>query len=355
MSSSVPATPRGRSAPRLDRRAAKPAGWALGAFAGISACAPPVFAHHSEAAFDTDAVIAIRGTIEQFVWRNPHVYIQLSTETATGASVAWEIETGSTPILLRSGWTAESLKPGEVVTIRAHPARSPGRNYAMLVTARKEDGTVLTQSPADTTAVAASSMAGVWRGREESIWPLFEQWGSLRLTEKAQAAQASYEPIRDDPEMQCIAPPTPAMLVAAVLYLAEIELLEDRILMRSEFFDAERTIHMDGRGHPANGERTMQGHSIGRWEGDTLVVDTALFTEHRTANGEGVPSGTQRHVVERFKLSDDRTRLLIDFRVEDPEYLVDPFSASLEWQYAPELRLYRYNCDPEVSRRYTLQ
>jgi hypothetical protein len=336
-------------------RCAKKAGSVLGASLGMFAGAVPAYAHHSEAAFDTDTVIALRGTVERVAWRNPHVYIHLTTEGETGASVTWEIETGSTPILIRSGWTSQSLRPGDVVTIRAHPARNPSRNYAILLTAQKADGAVLTQSPIGTTAMAASSMAGVWRGREESIWPLFERWGDLRLTDKAEAAKAEYDSLRDDPEARCIAPPTPAMLVAAVLYLAEIHLLEDRITMRSEFFDIERTVYMDGRGHPENGERSNHGHSIGHWEGDELVVDTILFAEHRTANGEGVPSGTQRHVVERYRLSEDRTRLLIDFRVEDPEYLVEPFSASLEWQYAPQLRLYRYGCDPEVSRRYTLQ
>ena len=73
---------------RLDHSAPKPAGWALDALVGISAVAPAsLYAHHSDAAFDTDAVIAIRGTVEQFVWRNPHVYIYLSAEAGSGPAV----------------------------------------------------------------------------------------------------------------------------------------------------------------------------------------------------------------------------------------------------------------------------
>lgn len=336
----------------LSRRA----GWVAGALIALSSFALPAFSHHSDAAFDTETVIALRGTVEQFAWRNPHVYIRLSAQEAAGATTTWEVEAGSTPVLLRRGWTAESLKPGDAVTVRAHPSRDGQRNYGMLVTVQKSDGSVLGQSPAESAVATASSLAGIWRGREEALGPIYEQLGGLQLTSKGQAEFASYDPARDDPALQCIAPPTPATLIATVIYLTEIELLEDRILFRSEFFDAERTIWMDGRGHPENGARTIQGHSIGHWEGDTLVVDTTLFADNRSALGDGVASGAQHHVVERFRLSDDRTRLLIDFLVEDPEYLVEPFAASMEWDYAPQFTVYRYNCDPEVSRHYyTLQ
>ena len=128
--------------------------------------------------------------------------------------------------------------------------------------------------------------------------------------------------------------------------------------MRSEFFNSERMIHMDGRAHPENGERTNQGHSIGRWEGEVLVVDTRLFADHRApirGPNEGVPSGAQRHVVERFHLSEDRTRLIVDFVVEDPEYLGEPFSGSLELYHAPELEMLGFNCDPESIERYTVE
>ena len=55
--------------------------------------------------------------------------------------------------------------------------------------------------------------------------------------------------------------------------------------------------------------------------------------------------------MERFRLSEDRTRLLIDFRVEDPEYLAEPFTGTGEWVYMPELELIGIDCDPDVSRR----
>jgi hypothetical protein len=140
----------------------------------------------------------------------------------------------------------------------------------------------------------------------------------------------------------------------------EIEIRDEVIVIRNERFNAERIVHMDGRGHPENAPRTNQGHSIGHWEGDMLVIDTRLFADHRAPisgreGNEGVPAGAAKHVVERMRLSEDRTRLLIDFVVEDPEYLAEPFSGHVEWYYAPQHEMLGFGCDREISMRYTLE
>ena len=58
-------------------------------------------------------------------------------------------------------------------------------------------------------------------------------------------------------------------------------------------------------------------------------------------------------MVERYRLSEDGTRLTVDVYLEDPQYLAQPFSGQLEWQYTPNLKLQRYNCDPQISKIYT--
>ena len=115
------------------------------------------------------------------------------------------------------------------------------------------------------------------------------------------------------------------------------------------------TIYMDGRGHPGNGEPSNQGHSIDRWEGDVLVVDSTLFEENRAGNRAGIPSSAQKHVVERYALNEDGTQIVIDFIVEDPEYLAEPLTGGIEWDYAPDLEMLRFSCDPESASRYTFQ
>ena len=132
----------------------------------------PASGHHSEAGFDTDAVVAFEGTVSRFSWRNPHVYIYVEGTDAAGATVEWEVETGATPIMIRSGWTPDSLEPGEVISVRAHPERMAGRNYVFLMSLEKSDGTTLAQHSGDPRSIASTpDLAGVWKGRGATIDP----------------------------------------------------------------------------------------------------------------------------------------------------------------------------------------
>jgi hypothetical protein len=120
-------------------------------------------------------------------------------------------------------------------------------------------------------------------------------------------------------------------------------------------FQGVSVVPMDGREHPENGQRTGQGHSIGWFEGDVLVVDTTLLQNHPWGNGDGLPSGGQKRVVERYSLSDDGTRITIEAIAEDPEYLAEAVSTVYEWGYTPDVAFIPdTGCDPEVSR-YHLQ
>ena len=80
-----------------------------------------------------------------------------------------------------------------------------------------------------------------------------------------------------------------------------------------------------------------------------MVVDTRLFEDHRSPNRNGVPSGAQKHVVERYRLSDDKTRMLVDVFMEDPQYLTETFEGNVTYYYSPLLKRYNYDCQPEGS------
>ena len=86
-----------------------------------------------------------------------------------------------------------------------------------------------------------------------------------------------------------------------------------------------------------------------------LIVDTTLFSDNRFGNRSGIPSGSQKHSIERFRLSDDKTQLLIDYVIHDPEYMVDPMTGSMSWSYAPEREPMPFACNPENARLYELQ
>jgi len=319
------------------------------------------YAHHSALIFDRDSVVAFEGTVTQFGWANPHVYIHVATDDGVGGTIEWELETDATPILTRSGWSRDSLAPGERVLVRANPDKNPERKHALLVSITKQDGQVLAarsyflrKDSDPRNATGATSLAGVWELNFADYTGFYNVWDGLQLTEAGTASRESYDVLRDSPEAQCIAIPSPGVLVAP--YLNEIVLGEDRILIRNERWNLERIVYMDGRDHPADVEPTNQGHSIGWWEGDTLVVDTVAFERHRSPIlGRGVESGPNKHVVERYTLSEDGTQIAIDFELEDPDYIAEPFASRVIWHYAPHFEMLGFGCDLENSSRYTQQ
>lgn len=109
---------------------------AIAVSAGASAAA-----HHSFAMFDTANPITLSGVVTAFEWTNPHVYIELDTP-AGAAAKHWSIELGSTSILMRAGWTFNTLKKGDEVTAVVAPLRS-GEPGALLVRITLPGGRVL--------------------------------------------------------------------------------------------------------------------------------------------------------------------------------------------------------------------
>jgi len=93
------------------------------AFALFSIC-PSIFAHHGNAAFDLTRFVTLKATITEFVWSNPHSQIYFDVTNDKGQVIHWTCETVQPALLHRAGWTRESLKPGDQVTIVAHPAKS---------------------------------------------------------------------------------------------------------------------------------------------------------------------------------------------------------------------------------------
>ena len=315
-------------------------------------------AHHSDAGFNMESVVAVSGVVTEFSWRNPHVYVNVDVTEPGGIVTKWQFQSGPTMILARAGWTPDLLQPGDRVVARGHPERDPERNtnrrYAFLLMIDKEDGTRLERIRIGmpTTAVA-TDLNGRWRAVGASVDAFIEAYQRLPLTEKGAAAKAEYDIFSDEGLQSCEPMPTPASTaIAAQIYTSEIEVNTNTVFLRSEYYDTERVVYMDGREHPQNGERELHGHSIGWWEDDVLVVDTTNFADHRSPLQDGVPSGAQRHVVERYDLSDDGASLMIDILVEDPEYLAEPLRGTVEWKYTPDAELVRYDCNPEVSRQY---
>jgi hypothetical protein len=133
-------------------------------------------------------------------------------------------------------------------------------------------------------------------------------------------------------------------------YNANLQILQtrDQVILRHEMMHDVRIIHLDGRPHPSRNAQWLAGHSVGHWEGQTLVVDTTNFTER--TNFRGSPQNTRQdifatealHVVERFTPADENT-IHYAFVVEDPSTWTRPWSGEMPIRRF-EGPLYEYAC-----------
>jgi hypothetical protein len=115
-----------------------------------AAAAAPVFAHHSFAAeFDSNKSTTLTGSVTKLDWINPHARLFIEVKDADGKTVNWEVELGPPAILMRSGWTKNSVKSGDKVTVSGNLAKD-GTNLANARTVVLADGTrVFAGSSAD--------------------------------------------------------------------------------------------------------------------------------------------------------------------------------------------------------------
>lgn len=98
-----------------------------------------VNAHHSSAMFDAKKTLNFEGTVREFMWTNPHCFIQVLVPSG-GKTVEWSVEMASPSQIFRSGWRPTSLKPGQKIKISIHPMRDTKVNAGLLVSVTDLDG-----------------------------------------------------------------------------------------------------------------------------------------------------------------------------------------------------------------------
>jgi Family of unknown function (DUF6152) len=111
----------------------------------LSAAASPTFAHHSRAMFDMTRNVIYRGVVKEYTWQNPHSHIVIivgadATDPSTVGT--WDIEASSISLMVSQGWNRSTFKPGDRITVVAHPNRN-GSKDVLLFYAVKPDGTRL--------------------------------------------------------------------------------------------------------------------------------------------------------------------------------------------------------------------
>ena len=316
-------------------------------YAGVAA------SHHGDTEYDLTVTVRYEGVIVEHLWRNPHTLTRLATHTASGEPITLEIEGGSPSILRTGGVTANSLAAGERVTAVVSPSRRFPNQTAYGFEVIKADGTVVPldwsrrhRAQSERLAEAAPDILRTWLPSRDSF-PQMLQWAfGWPLTEKGQAIRARYSPMMHR-HAQCMPMSAPMLMMYPVA--VGLTQANDRITIRSDWLGVERTVYLDGRDHPPSSERSLQGHSTGRWEGKVLVVDTRNFADEVWAT---VQSGAGKHLVERFALAADGKSLSYGFVLDDPEYLVGSVSGSGEMSYRPGLEFGGVDCDLELAKRF---
>jgi hypothetical protein len=330
-------------------------------FGSLVLASSTVLAHHSGAAFfDIDSRIEIAGEVTNVRWRNPHVAFNVTVTGEDGQQEDWVVESNALNMLERQGVSADTVAVGDEVRFWGPPSRS-GNSHMRAYNALLPDGTEVVLIPrtpperrwddhemvasipelankdAGESIAQADGIFRVWdRGRIKLLNP------ELPLTASAAAAKAAFDPLKDDPVLQCI--PTSMPGVMDVSFPIEFSARGDDILLRLEQWDTVRMIHMGGDpGAAAGMPATREGYSVGRWEGGALVVETSNI-DSVYFDDVGTPLSDAVYVVERFKLSDDENSLHWQATTTDPETFTEPVVLEQTFPWVPGEEIKPYDC-----------
>jgi len=174
----------------------------------------------------------------------------------------------------------------------------------------------------------------------------FDDYFSLRLTEAALTAPLP-DPLQDPGYLRC--EPWGFARQTFAPHQLEIKQYADRVELHYGEWDAHRIVHLKERAPPVDGAHTPLGYSVGHYEGDVLVVETALVTENfgPTRIWEGRHSD-QLTAVERYRRPAPE-RLELTATLTDPSTFREPVELKKIWRFAPEQEIARYDCVPAAA------
>jgi len=124
----------------------------------------------------------------------------------------------------------------------------------------------------------------------------------------------------------------------------------DLLVIVTEGINPTRTIHTDGRALPTDPNPQWVGHSTGKWDGDTLVVDTVGFTDRSWIDGMGHPRSEAMHITERLRRR-DFGHVEVQVTFDDPTLYTKPFSIAYTQTLTPDTELTEYVCTENEKDR----
>ena len=305
-------------------------------------------AHHSHSSLDRNNIQTHRGTVTQYDWRMPHVFIKVMAPNPAGEVVEYSIEVLHPPAMMQRGWRKDSLKPGDQITWEGAADKNPDRAYSGLNWLEKSDGTRLEMDKNAVEVEPSTNLTGLWvrdlRGGKPHYVPPADWPYTALAQEKVDGFHES-----QNPQVNCQNPGPPKATLLP--YPMKIRRPDDQtVILDYELRDAPRVIYLDGRPPPE--ERSALGHSVGRFDDDVLVVETTNFTADQWGIHTGVDSSEQKQLVERFTLVDDGRALNIQMTVTDPVYLSAPVTIDYYMSKIPDRDLVDIPCTLENARLY---
>ena len=297
-----------------------------------------VYAHHGSAPhFDSNDIISFNGTVTQVRFVNPHAVVHFEVSEVDGSIVEWRCELSGASQLQRFGWSQDTLVAGDEIRIVGSRARREA-NHCDTQSIHLADGTNLSrdvyiQGTIRKSRIADSidatsrpqylqngqpNISGRWIVREGNGNPLPVP------TEAGLLAAERYDIRFDNPSIRCES----GNIVwdwARQAHVNDIRQEGNQILIRYGYLDLTRIIYLDVEEHSEYLIPSLEGHSIGRWDGDSLVIDTIGFLPLVFIPRESVMTSAEMHVVERISFDNESSMLVRDYVVTDPLYLAEPY------------------------------
>jgi hypothetical protein len=238
------------------------------------------------------------------------------------------------------------LLAGLLLTCAAAPAQ--WLNFPSKSMPRSADGKPDLNAPAPRMPDGKPDLTGIWHQPNGVKYTInlaadlkpgdvsFQPWAA-ELYSKRQSTMS-----KDDPVGYCKLPGVPQM--TAVPYPYKILQMPGEVVILFEAFATFRQIFTDGRSLPADPNPTWMGYSVGHWDGDTLVVETAGFNDNTWIDTGGHPHSDQMHVTERYRRR-DFGHMDLQITIDDPKAYTKPWTVSYPIALMPDTELLEYVCN----------
>jgi hypothetical protein len=236
-----------------------------------------------------------------------------------------------------------------VCLMSASPLSAQWLNYPTPGLPRTPDGTPDLTARTPMTAEGKPDLTGLWQ--LNGLGYSFNIFGSQTVPMLPWAqevyARRAVTFAKDSPDTRCL-PPGPR---AGLFGMAPVKFVQTPGLLLILYEDAPtRQVFLDGRGLPEDPNPTWMGYSVGRWEGDTLVVESAGFNDRTWLDLTGHPHTEALRVTERFRRL-DVGRMRLDMTFEDPKTYTRPWTIAVDVQLVPDTELLEYICNENEKGR----